>query len=50
MLGAALGADGSFGVYLRPPWLGTRWRVRLVGPNYGRWLAPDAAATLEAPG
>jgi hypothetical protein len=44
MLGAAVLSGGAFALYLRPQWLGTRYRALVVGPNLGGTLAPDGAA------
>jgi hypothetical protein len=34
--------SGSFSLFVRPAWLGTRYRLTLAGPNRGTTLAPDA--------
>jgi hypothetical protein len=39
-------ADGSFAVYLRPEWKGTRYRATVAGPNIGATLAPDAQVVI----
>ena len=49
MLGVAPKADGTFAVYLRPSWVGTRYRAIVAGPNVGGELAPDAEAFADAP-
>lgn len=50
MLGVAPKADGTFAVYLRPSWVGSRYRATVAGPNVGSDLAPDAQAFADAPG
>ncbi len=35
---------GKFGLWIRPYWRGTQYRAKIVGPNWGRMLGPDAAA------
>jgi len=42
-------ADGSFGVLLRPSWLGRRYRATVAGPNVGTTYAPDVQAEIAAP-
>jgi hypothetical protein len=37
-------ADGSFRLFLRPAWRGSRYRVTVAGPNRGTTLAPIASA------
>jgi hypothetical protein len=37
-------ADGSFRLFLRPAWRGSRYRVTVAGPNRGATLAPIASA------
>jgi hypothetical protein len=49
MLGVAPKADGSFGVLLRPSWLGRRYRATVAGPNVGTTYAPDVQAEIAAP-
>jgi hypothetical protein len=48
MLGVTPRADGSFAVYLRPSWKGTRYRATVAGPNTGSTLAPDAQTLVRA--
>jgi hypothetical protein len=48
MLAVAPKADGSFSVYLRPSWVGRRYRATVQGPNVGAELAPDAQAIINA--
>jgi len=48
MLGVAPKPDGSFEVYLRPSWIGKRYRAVVQGPNVGIELAPDAQAVVDA--
>lgn len=45
MTGIAPRADGSFRVFLRPEWQGSRYRATVAGPNLGATRAPDAQAT-----
>ena len=45
LLGVFPSADGSFRVFLKPAWRGTRYRASVAGPNIGAILAPDAMAT-----
>jgi hypothetical protein len=33
---------GKFGLWIRPHWRGKAYRARIVGPNWGRMLGPDA--------
>lgn len=35
---------GAFRLWIRPHWEGTRYRGRVIGPNLGGTLAPDAEA------
>jgi hypothetical protein len=35
---------GRFGLWIRPYWRGSSYRARIVGPNWGRMLGPDAEA------
>jgi hypothetical protein len=37
-------ADGSFRLFLRPAWRGSRYRVTVAGPNRSTTLAPLASA------
>ena len=48
MIGLAPKADGSFAVYLRPEWAGTRFRATVAGPNVGTVFAPDAQTEIAA--
>jgi hypothetical protein len=48
MLGVAPKSNGTFAVYLRPSWVGKRYRARVQGPNVGGDLAPDAQAVVDA--
>ncbi len=47
MLAVATRADGSFGVVLRPEWVGARYRATVAGPTRGATFAPDGSATAE---
>jgi hypothetical protein len=40
-------ANGSFRVFLRPAWRGSRYRVTVAGPNRGTTLAPVASAVAS---
>jgi hypothetical protein len=40
--------DGSYSLFIRPVWLGARYRVTLAGPNLGWTYAPDAVAVAES--
>jgi hypothetical protein len=33
---------GRFSLWIRPYWRGSSYRARMIGPNWGRTLAPDA--------
>jgi hypothetical protein len=33
---------GRFSLWIRPYWRGSAYRARMIGPNWGRTLAPDA--------
>jgi hypothetical protein len=35
---------GKYGLWIRKHWRGTQYRAKIVGPNWGRTLAPDATA------
>jgi hypothetical protein len=35
---------GKFGLWIRKHWRGTQYRAKIVGPNWGRMLGPDATA------
>jgi hypothetical protein len=48
MLGVPPKADGSFSVYLRSSWAGTRYRATVAGPNVGEAFAPDARTMISA--
>lgn len=50
MTAVAPKADGTFRVYLRPEWKGTRYRATVTGPNVGTTFAPDAQAIIAATG
>ena len=39
-------ANGSFRLFLRPAWRGSRYRVDVPGPNRGTTLAPIASAVV----
>jgi len=39
---------GRFGLWIRPHWRGSRYRAKIVGPNWGRMLGPDAAAAASS--
>jgi hypothetical protein len=49
MIGVAPKADGTFAVFLRPSWVGRRYRATVAGPNVGATFAPDARAESAAP-
>jgi hypothetical protein len=38
---------GKFSLWIRPYWRGTAYRGRIIGPNWGRMLAPDAQASTR---
>jgi hypothetical protein len=40
-------ADGSFRLFLRPAWRGSRYRVTVAGPNRGATLAPVGSAVAR---
>jgi hypothetical protein len=48
MTAVAPKADGTFRVYLRPAWKGSRYRATVAGPNLGTTFAPDAQAIITA--
>jgi hypothetical protein len=48
MLGVAPGSGGSFAVFLRPSWQGSRYRATVAGPNLGSTYAPDAQTVIAA--
>lgn len=35
---------GRFGLWIRKHWRGSQYRAKMVGPNWGRMLGPDASA------
>jgi hypothetical protein len=47
MLAVAPLANGSFTVYLRQSWAGSRYRATVAGPNLGATLAPAAVTVLD---
>jgi hypothetical protein len=49
LIGVAPKADGTFGVFLKPSWLGRRYRATVAGLNVGTTFAPDAQAEIAAP-
>jgi hypothetical protein len=49
MIGVAPKADGTFAVFLRPEWMGRRYRATVAGPNVGTTYAPDVQAEIAAP-
>ena len=49
LIGVAPKADGTFRVFLKPSWLGRRYRATVAGPNIGTTFAPDAQAEIAAP-
>jgi hypothetical protein len=48
MLGVPPKANGSFSIYLRSSWVGSKYRATVTGPNVGGTLAPDAQVTISA--
>jgi hypothetical protein len=42
--------DGTFRVYLRQSWVGSKYRATVQGPNIGGQLAPDARTVIMAAG
>jgi hypothetical protein len=40
--------DGAFSLFVRPAWLGTRYRLTIAGPNRGTTLAPDARIVIPS--
>jgi hypothetical protein len=48
MIGIPPRPDGSFRVFLRPGWKGTRFRATVAGPNIGTTFAPDAQLVIPA--
>jgi hypothetical protein len=49
LIGVAPKADGTFGVFLKPSWLGRRYRATVAGKNIGTTFAPDAQVEIAAP-
>ena len=39
---------GRFGLWIRPYWRGSAYRARIVGPNWGRTLGPDAEGAARS--
>ena len=39
---------GSFSLFVRPAWVGTRYRLTIAGPNRGTTLAPDARIVVPS--
>jgi hypothetical protein len=39
---------GSFSLFVRPAWVGTRYRLTIAGPNRGTTLAPDARIVIPS--
>ena len=39
---------GSFSLWIRPGWLGSRYRGTMIGPNWGWTLGPDAQAEASS--
>ena len=39
---------GFFSLWIRPHWLGSRYRGTMIGPNWGWTLAPDAQAETNS--
>ncbi len=39
---------GRFGLWIRPYWRGSSYRATMIGPNWGRMLAPDAQASAQS--
>jgi hypothetical protein len=48
MLGVPPKADGTFTVFVRPTWKGTRYRATMIGANTGSTFEPDASASVPA--
>jgi hypothetical protein len=46
MLSVSPKHDGSFAVYLRPTWVGTKYRATIAGQNVNGTLEPDAETFL----
>jgi hypothetical protein len=49
MIGVAPKAGGTFAAFLRPTWIGRRYRATVNGPNVGTTYAPDAQVVISAP-
>jgi hypothetical protein len=49
LVGVPPKADGTFGVFLKPSWLGRRYRATVAGKNLGTTFAPDAQVEITAP-
>ena len=49
LIGVAPKANGTFGVFLKPSWLGRRYRATVAGKNIGTTFAPDAQVEIAAP-
>ncbi len=50
MLGVSPKSDGTFRVYLRQGWVGSKYRATVQGPNVDGQLAPDARTVISAAG
>ena len=48
MLGVSPKPDGTFRVYLRQSWFGSKYRATVQGPNVDGQLAPDARTVVAA--
>ena len=48
MIGLPPKADGSFAAFLRPEWVGKRYRATVAGANIGAVFAPDAQTEIAA--
>ena len=40
--------DGTFSLFVRAAWFGTRYRLTIAGPNRGTTLAPDARLVVPS--
>jgi hypothetical protein len=40
--------SGAFSLWIRPHWEGSSYRGRVIGPNLGSTLAPDAEAICRS--
>jgi hypothetical protein len=49
MIGVAPKAHGTFAAFLRPTWIGRRYRATVNGPNIGTSYVPDAQVVIAAP-